>query len=156
MRLTSSPVFMVTLVLAACGAEASHQAATPTLRSYQASVSEERFATPTEEELPGLEVDTVVDVVSDHQGAVSGCHVVGNGATGSERDAGAVTLSWWINPDGSVRDVQVANSSFDNAPFHECLVAVIKGLQFPSAPGATEIGEWRFRFRAPLGDTAAN
>jgi hypothetical protein len=109
-------------------------------------VAEEQVAAePTNDaELPGLEADAVVAVVSDHQGAVNGCHAVGTdvGTTGT------VTLTWSIAPSGQVEDVAIAQSTFENATFHECIVAVISGLEFPAAPGSTEVGGWRFRFRS--------
>lgn len=101
---------------------------------------------PRDDELPGLDGDAVVTVVSDHTSAVTGCHVVG--FSGGPAHAGSVTLSWFINPDGSVRDVQVADSSFDSEEFHACLVTIVAGITFPHAPGSTEVGGWRFRFRS--------
>jgi hypothetical protein len=97
-------------------------------------------------ELPGLEPHVVTSVVGEHQTAVSGCHVVEYSGQGAH--SGSVTLTWSITPSGHVRDVEIAQTSFENASFHECLVSVIAGLEFPTAPGSTEVGGWRFRFRS--------
>lgn len=99
-----------------------------------------------EEELPGLDANVVVDVVNQHQSAITGCHVIGYSGRGAH--AGSVTLTWSIAPSGQVEGVSVADSSFDDASFHECIMAVIAGLEFPEAGGSTEVGGWRFRFRS--------
>lgn len=109
-------------------------------------------ATP-DEDLPGLDPDVVVRVVGEHQGAITGCHVIGY--SGRPSHAGSVTLAWSIAPAGNVRNVHVSESSFDDTSFHDCLVAVVAGLEFPEAPGSTEIGSWRFRFRSSGGEAAA-
>jgi hypothetical protein len=111
-------------------------------------------AEPSDDELPGLDADEVVRVVNEHQGAITGCHVVGY--SGQPSHSGSVTLSWSIGPSGTVRDVHVAESSFEDSTFHDCIASVIAGLDFPAAEGSTEVGGWRFRFRSSGDSTATS
>jgi hypothetical protein len=111
---------------------------------------------PREEDLPGLDPSVVIRVVNEHENAITGCHVVGY--SGKTSSSGSVTLAWSIGPSGVVRDVHIAESSFDDSTFHDCLVSVIAGLEFPEAQGSTEVGGWRFRFRSSRnsGATSSN
>lgn len=136
-------------VVTACGNVANGTART-SLDVQQAApqepVVENEAVTPNPEDLPGLDPDVVVAVVNRHEGAVSGCHVIEEGDRATE--SGSVTLTWSIAPSGHVEDVSVSQSTFENASLHRCIVAVIAGLEFPTAPGSTEVGGWRFRFRS--------
>jgi hypothetical protein len=136
-------------VVTACGNVAIGSGRTPA-HTEQTSPPERELeseaATPNPDDLPGLDPDVVVAVVNEHEGAVSGCHVVEEGDQATE--SGSVTLTWSIAPSGHVEDVEVAQSTFENASLHSCIVAVIAGLEFPTAPGSTEVGGWRFRFRS--------
>lgn len=93
---------------------------------------------------PGLDPSQVASVVTSKYGAVGGCHTIEY--SGTERQSGSVMLDWVINPDGSVRRVDVVETSFLSSQFHECVLSVAQGLQFPSAVGKTEVS-WQFRFR---------
>jgi hypothetical protein len=139
---------MVTLlVVGACAEDGIVAVKAPASRvGPQAMAATPSPPAPDDEDLPGLDSQVVVSVVSEHQPAVSGCHVIGY--SGGDAHSGSVTLTWSITPSGHVRDVEIAETSFNDASFHECVVAVIAGLEFPTAPGSTEIGGWRFRFRS--------
>jgi hypothetical protein len=60
-----------------------------------------------------------------------------------------------IQPDGSVTDVVVLDSSFDNDRVEACVIEVATTLVFPEAPGNTPVS-WRFKFRAGAEGQAAS
>ena len=69
--------------------------------------------------------------------AVSSCYAVEYG--GKIHGGGRIVLTWQVSPDGRVRDVAVAESTFDSEVFEGCVTQAAKELKFPMAPGATEV-----------------
>jgi hypothetical protein len=137
---------LVAACLLSCGAESVQPVTAPATELGNTTLAPPPPAATPDEELPGLEPEAVVSVVTEHESAVTGCHVVG--FSGQAAHSGAVTLTWRINPNGTVRDLKIADTTFDDSDFHHCILAVIEGLQFPAAPGSTEVGGWRFKFRS--------
>lgn len=135
-------------VASACGNDAVVEARTPRqVEAPHEAVAAVTPPPPPAEDLPGLDPDVVVAVVNDHQGAVTGCHVIEQ-SNATLDGPGSVTLTWSIAPSGQVKNVEIADSTFSNASFHDCIIGVIAGLEFPAAAGTTEVGGWRFRFRS--------
>jgi TonB family protein len=102
------------------------------------------LSTPIEEEL-GLEEDQIREVVESKNGAVRGCHTIEYAGRGS--NGGVMTVDLEIDPDGSVRSAEIADSDFQSDPLHRCVLDITRRLRFPRASGTTEIS-WRYRFRS--------
>ena len=145
----------VGLVLSACTTRPAVVAVSPepSIRSISSTeeppdlpVSQSEDDAPPEDpdEGPGLDPTQVATVVTSKYGVVGGCHTIE--FSGRAQRPGSILLDWVINPDGSVRRVDVAESSFVSSQFHSCVLTVARDLQFPAAVGKTEVS-WRFRFR---------
>lgn len=127
---------LATLSLLACAAEPPPPVVTPDEEGELHEEKAEHFA--------GLDPDQISPVVKNRYPAFRGCHTMEYG--GGAMSPGSVVLEWEVQADGSVGKAKVAESSFENPKLNSCLVGVMKDLQFPHAPGTTEVS-WRFKFR---------
>lgn len=140
------PGFQATLfcisLCVACGT-ATVQPPVVASRPLSLPVAPPSQPTAEEDELPGLDSEDVAPVVMARYGAVGGCHTIQY--SGGPTAAGSLAVDWMIQPDGSVVEAEVVESSFTEDRFHDCVLAVTRRMQFPAAPGTTSVS-WKFRF----------
>ena len=101
-----------------------------------------------EEEPPGLVESQIIPIVEAHYSRVRGCHTIEY--SGRDATAGTITVDIDILPDGTVARAVVTESDYDSEQMQSCVLDVTRLLQFPTAPGSTELS-WRFKFKAPQG-----
>ena len=101
---------------------------------------------PRKQRRRGLDSYQISEVVRSGYLAFGGCQAL---AEDAQNQDGVVTVDWLVRPDGSVSNVTVVDSSYQNAQVDDCVAAVAKGLRFPEAAGSTRVA-WKVRFQAPL------
>ena len=81
--------------------------------------------------------------------AVSGCYTVAY--SGKEGGTGSLVVDFVVNPDGSVKQATVNDSTLADPTFETCVKKVYEGLLFPKAPGSTEAAR-PYNFKNSQGD----
>jgi TonB family protein len=89
----------------------------------------------------GLSEQEIQEVVQAKMKVIEGCAVI------AEATSGSLTISFQIAPSGAVDDVDVIDSSVDNAALESCLVRTFEKMKFPTADTSTR-SEFPFRLRS--------
>lgn len=92
----------------------------------------------------GLSPEQVRRVVLAHTGALRACY-----ESEAERNPnlrGGVTVSWQIEPGGSVTTASVVSSTLSNPRVEGCVVRQVKAWHFPQSDSATQVASYPFRF----------
>jgi hypothetical protein len=99
-----------------------------------------------EGDFDGLTRDQVYKAVLARQPAIRACYE--KELQRNPNLSGAITLTWHINPDGSVKGAKVKSSTMGNAAVESCMVRRIMDIKFPaSADGRdTTVGSFPFVF----------
>lgn len=92
----------------------------------------------------GLSEEQIRRVVVAHQGALRACYE--SEAQRNPNLKGGVTMSWTIEPGGTVTSASVVSSSLSNARVEGCVQRQVKTWKFPSAPIPTQVGAFPFKF----------
>jgi hypothetical protein len=59
---------------------------------------------------------------------------------------GGITMTWWITPQGTVRDAAVAGSTMQSPNVESCIVAELQSWTFPTSEGPTHVRAYPFKF----------
>jgi len=89
----------------------------------------------------GLSEQEIQDVVQSKMKVIEGCAVIADASSGN------LTIAFQISPSGAVDDVDVIDSSVNNAALESCLVRTFQKMKFPSAEVSTR-SEFPFRLRS--------
>lgn len=92
----------------------------------------------------GLSPEQIRRVVIAHTGAVRACY-----ETEAQKNPGlkgGMTLSWQIEPSGSVSGVSVAGSTLGNPRVEGCVSRQVKSWRFPASDSPTTVGAFPFKF----------
>ena len=89
----------------------------------------------------GLSEQEIQEVVQAKMKVIEGCAVI------AEATSGGLTIAFQISPSGTVDDVDVIDSSVDNAALESCLVRTFQKMKFPIADTSTR-SEFPFRLRS--------
>jgi hypothetical protein len=92
----------------------------------------------------GLSPEQIRRVVIAHTGAVRACY-----ETEAQKNPGlkgGMTLSWQIEPSGSVSGVSVAGSTLGNPRVEGCVSRQVKSWRFPASDSSTTVGAFPFKF----------
>jgi hypothetical protein len=92
----------------------------------------------------GLSPDQIRRVVVAHMGAVRACYE--SEAQRNPSLKGGVTLSWQIQPDGSVSAPSMASSTLGNARVEGCLLRQLRGWHFPASESPSIVPSFPFAF----------
>jgi hypothetical protein len=92
----------------------------------------------------GLSPEQIRRVVMAHQGALRACYDMELGRNPNLR--GGVTMTWNIDPSGSVASAGVAGSTIHNARVEGCVLRQVKSWHFPSSESATNVAAYPFKF----------
>jgi len=92
----------------------------------------------------GLSPEQIRRVVMAHQGALRACYDMELGRNPNLR--GGVTMTWNIDPGGSVASAGIAGSTIHNARVEGCVLRQVKSWHFPSSESATNVAEYPFKF----------
>lgn len=120
--------------------------ATPLLKRVEAPHETVAEPAPADGTGPGLRPEQISNVVLGGHSSLGGCHAIQ--FSDAEARAGAVTLAWTIQPDGSVSEASLVHSSFDSTAFHDCVLESVRQLKFPASRASTEVGQWEISFTA--------
>jgi hypothetical protein len=97
--------------------------------------------------LEGLTAEQVQAVLAPTDHLVLGCHAIQYGGSASPV-GGELVVGWQVNPNGTVENAMVVESTFHNPDFEGCVAAGARRVQFPEATGPTEVQK-RYRLRGP-------
>src|SRR5690606_30941848 len=93
----------------------------------------------------GLTPEQVTEVLAHRSSLpVGGCHAVE--FSGRSPEPGFVVVDLAIERSGHVRSARVSESSYRQGSLPQCVASVTRELNFPAAPGETEVS-WRFDFK---------
>lgn len=92
----------------------------------------------------GLSPEQIRRVVIAHTGAVRACYE--SEAQKNPGLKGGMTLSWQIEPSGSVSSVSVASSSLGNPRVEGCVSRQVRSWRFPASDTPTTVGAFPFKF----------
>ena len=92
----------------------------------------------------GLSPEQIRRVVMAHQGALRACYDMELGRNPNLR--GGVTMTWNIDPSGSVASAGVAGSTIGNARVEGCVLRQVKSWHFPSSESPTNVAAYPFKF----------
>lgn len=92
----------------------------------------------------GLSPEQIQRVVTAHKGAMQACYE--SEAQKNPNLRGGVTLSWQIDPSGSVSSSSVASSTLSNPRVEGCLSRQVKSWRFPTSDTPTVVGSYSFSF----------
>jgi len=92
----------------------------------------------------GLSPEQIRRVVMAHQGALRACYDMELGRNPNLR--GGVTMTWNIDPSGSVASAGVAGSTINNARVEGCVLRQVKAWHFPASESATNVAAYPFKF----------
>jgi hypothetical protein len=71
--------------------------------------------------------------------------------------AGAVTVGWLVDPDGSVAEVTLGRSTFASDLVNECVLSVARHVSFPASASSAQVF-WTIRLngneRGPFAEAA--
>jgi hypothetical protein len=124
-------------------------------RSSDGDSSETRFAASggSGDDLPWLSPSHVGAAVRAHSGDFQACQALGD--LESRREDGAVTVGWFVRPDGSVNDVTLGPSTFASSSINSCVLDVAKHVTFPRSAAPTNVS-WTVKFRGASTATLAS
>ncbi|HWL89609.1 MAG TPA: AgmX/PglI C-terminal domain-containing protein, partial [Polyangiaceae bacterium] len=91
----------------------------------------------------GLSPEQVRRVVIAHEGALRACYE--SEAQRNPNVHGGLTVSWQIDPNGSVPSASVASSTLDNARVEGCVVRQVRAWKFPVNDSPTNVN-YPFKF----------
>ncbi len=134
----------------ACASTVPLASTSPSVEVSRGPTLEESDAHENVERRPavgGLQSHHISKVVLERYGSFGGCHTVQY--SGSAEGAGVLTLSWTIRPDGRVANANIVDSSLDSPGLHDCVLSIVRDMEFPSASEATEVGAWQLSFAGP-------
>jgi TonB family protein len=89
----------------------------------------------------GLSQQEIQEVVQAKMQVIEGCAVI------AEATSGSLVVSFQVAPSGAVDQVEIIDSSVNNAALEACLVRTFQKLEFPSADVATR-SEFPFTLRS--------
>jgi TonB family protein len=92
----------------------------------------------------GLSPDQVKRVVMAHTGALRACYE--SEAQRNPNLQGGVTVTWKIEPSGSVASASIASSSMNNPRVEGCVLRQVKAWKFPTAETPTDVQAFPFKF----------
>jgi len=92
----------------------------------------------------GLSAEQIRRVVLAHTGALRACYE--SEAQRNPGLKGGVTLTWQIDPGGSVTGAQVVQTSLGNPRVEGCVVRQVKTWHFPNSDSPTGVAAYPFRF----------
>jgi hypothetical protein len=105
------------------------------------------------DELPYLSPSHVGAAVRAHHADFQACQALGD--LESQREDGAVTVGWAVQPSGNVKGVTLGSSTFASQGINACVLGVAKKVTFPASAAPTQVS-WTVKFRgaphAPLAD----
>lgn len=85
----------------------------------------------------GLDRDQIIAVVNRHRGEITYCYEQALKRNASLR--GKISIQFVINPNGKVSKASIAESSANSATLETCMVARLRGWQFPKPVGAVNV-----------------
>jgi hypothetical protein len=92
----------------------------------------------------GLTAEQIRRVVVAHQGALRACYE--SEVQRNPNLKGGVTMTWSIEPGGTVTSASVAGSSLGNQRVEGCVQRQVKTWKFPTANAPTQVGAFPFKF----------
>ncbi len=92
----------------------------------------------------GLSAEQVRRVVMAHTGAIRSCYE--SEAQKNPNLKGGVTLTWQIEPGGTVSSASVGGTSLSNPRVEGCMVRQVKSWHFPTSDLATPVAAYPFKF----------
>lgn len=92
----------------------------------------------------GLTAEQIRRVVVAHQGALRACYE--SEVQRNPNLKGGVTMSWNIEPGGTVTSASVVSSSLSNQRVEGCVQRQVKTWKFPVANAPTQVGAFPFKF----------
>jgi hypothetical protein len=105
------------------------------------------------DDLPYLSPSHIGAAVRAHHADFQACQALGD--LESQREDGAVTVGWAVQPNGSVNGVTLGSSTFASGGINACVLGVAKKVTFPASAAPTQVS-WTVKFRgaphAPLAD----
>ncbi len=92
----------------------------------------------------GLSPEQIRRVVMAHQGALRACY--DSELARNPNLKGGVTMTWNIEPGGSVASAGVAGSSIGNDRVSGCVLRQVKSWHFPASESPTNVAAYPFKF----------
>jgi hypothetical protein len=92
----------------------------------------------------GLSPEQIRRVVMARKGAVQSCYEIE--VQKNPNLKGGLTLSWTIDPGGSVQNASVVSSSLGSPRVEGCVVRQVKSWKFPEAGASTNVSAYPFKF----------
>lgn len=92
----------------------------------------------------GLSAEQIRRVVMAHQGALRACYDTELARNPNLK--GGVTMTWNIDPSGSVASAGVAGSTIGNDRVTGCVLRQVKAWHFPASESATNVAAYPFKF----------
>jgi len=92
----------------------------------------------------GLSPEQIRRVVMAHQGALRACY--DSELARNPQLRGGVTMSWNIEPGGTVTRASVASSTIGNARVEGCVQRQVKSWHFPASESPTDVAAYPFKF----------
>jgi hypothetical protein len=90
--------------------------------------------------------------VRAHQADFGACQALANSE--AERRDGAVTVGWLVESSGSVSQVTLGPSTFEEALVNDCVLSVARRVTFPASAAETQVS-WTVRLRGEAGGALA-
>jgi hypothetical protein len=91
-----------------------------------------------------LTIEQVRRVVLSHGGAIRACFEAE--AQRNPMLRGGVTLTWTIEPSGSVKGASISASTLNDPRLEACILRQVQGWRFPESGGPTHVAAFPFRF----------
>ncbi|HSQ65703.1 MAG TPA: AgmX/PglI C-terminal domain-containing protein, partial [Polyangiaceae bacterium] len=92
----------------------------------------------------GLSPEQIRRVVMAHQGALRACY--DSELARNPQLRGGVTMTWNIEPGGTVTRASVASSTIGNARVEGCVQRQVKSWHFPVSESPTDVAAYPFKF----------